>query len=291
MNASTTQRPARRRGHVRRTFDARVQEEWGRYATEPRRRLQHALRVRFLHQHLRGVRGTVLELGPGPGRFSPALRSRVGRRVLAIDLSRQSLREARRRAGRAPRAGRIDWVQGAGECLPIASDSLDGAVVLGNIVSFAAREGPEVLRELHRALRRGAPLVIDFPSPAASLQEFFHSAAKKRALPRILRRPRFYLVHQVLDTGFQPYAPVRNARWEFRFYTVMQAEQALAEAGFHATDVMSVAPIASHQDRVAASAYRDRRTWRNLLRIEEQVGRRSGTYEAGHGFVVAAIKR
>ncbi|HUI38251.1 MAG TPA: hypothetical protein VLY85_01320, partial [Thermoplasmata archaeon] len=55
-------------------------------------------------------------------------------------------------------------------------------------------------------------------------------------------------------------------------------------------DAMSVAPIAAHQNRVAAIAYREKRTWESLLRIEERVGRRPGAFEVGNGFVVAAIR-
>jgi ubiquinone/menaquinone biosynthesis C-methylase UbiE len=185
----------------------------------------------------------------------------------------------------------MDWVQGAGECLPIASRSFDTAVVLGNIVSFAAADGPVLLEELGRVVRPGGGLVVDFPTPAASVQEFFHVAANRRYLRRVLRRPGYYLVDRVLATGVQPLAPARMARWEFRFYTVDQARKELAQAGFRTVDVMSVAPIAAHQDRIAAIARRERRTWEGLLRIEELVGRRVGTLETGHGFVLAAVRR
>jgi len=78
--------------------------------------------------------------------------------------------------------------------------------------------------------------------------------------------------------------------WEFQFYTVAQATKALARAGFRVIDAMSVAPLAAYQDRVAAIAHRERKTWEGLLRLEERVGRRPGALESGHGFVVAAVR-
>lgn len=257
---------------------------------EPQRILRRTLRERFLRQHLRGSRGVLLELGPGPGRFTPILRRATRGGVLALDLSREGLRSARRRARREPGLSRIDWVQGAGEYLPLRSRSVDTVVAFGNIVSFAALDGPALLKELARVMRPKGLLLADFPSPAGSTQEFFYVAARQRLLGRVLRRPSHYFLDRVLTTGFQPLAPARLARWEFRFYTVAEAKKELARAGFRTIDAMSVAPIAAYQDRVAAIARREKRTWVTLLRVEEQIGRRPGVLETGHGFLMAAVR-
>ncbi len=281
----------RRRRHIRRVFDAQVREEWRRYAGEPPRVLRRTLRERFLRRHLRGSSQTVLELGPGPGRFTPILRRATRGRLVALDLSLEALRSARRRARRQPGLSRIDWVQGAGECLPLRARSIDEVVAFGNVVSFAALDGPVLLKELGRVVKPRGLLLADFASPAAATQEFFYVAARRRLLGRILRHPDHYFLDRVLTTGLQPLAPDRLARWEFRFYTAAEAEKELARAGFRMIDVMSVAPIAAHQDRVAAIARRDERTWETLLRIEERVGRRPGVFEMGDGFLIAAVRK
>jgi ubiquinone/menaquinone biosynthesis C-methylase UbiE len=281
----------RRRAHLRRTFDRNVDREWTRYAGEPRRELRRALRERFILRHLPKAQRTILELGPGPGRFTPILRRRATRRVVAIDLSRESLKSARRRAARQQRPARVDWVQAAGEHLPLAAGTIDAAVVLGNIVSLATADGGSLLRELRRVVKRRGLLLADFASPGAAIQEFFQVAAERGFLPRILRKPRFYLVDRILDTGFQPYAPDRLTQWAFQFYTQKEAARLLRGAGFALVDTLAVAPLAAHQARVATIARREKRTWESLLRIEERVGRRSGAFEVGHGFVVAAIRK
>jgi len=290
MKPFRTQLPPHRRRHVRRTFDARVQAEWSRYGGDPRRILLRTLRERFLRQHLKGSGGILVELGPGPGRFTPTLRRSTRKRVVALDLSREALRAARKRAPEKRGLARVDWVQGAGEHLPLRSRSVDTVVVLGNIVSFAALDGPLLLKELGRVVKPGGLLVADFPSPAASAQEFLYMGSRRRFLRRVLRRPKYYFLDQVLATGYQPLAPARMALWEFRFYTAAEARKELARVGFRTVDVMSVAPISAHQDRIAAIAHREKRAWATLLRVEEQVGRRPGVLETGHGFVVAAIR-
>ncbi len=253
--------------------------------------LHRTLRERFVRTHLKGVNGIILELGPGPGRFTPLLRRTPRVRVVAVDLSGASLRSARRRSSRQRGLGRIDWVEGAGELLPLASRSIDASVVLGNIVCFAGIEGLTLLKEVARVTKRHGKLRIDFSSPVSATQEFFRAAAARRYLPRVLRRPGFYFVDKVLEDGFQPYAPERMGNWEFRFYRAEEAREELRRAGFIVQDMMSIAPITVHDDRIPASALRSDRTWESLLRVEERTGRRIGTFESGHGFVMAAVRR
>ncbi|MFZ0891370.1 MAG: class I SAM-dependent methyltransferase [Thermoplasmata archaeon] len=179
-----------------------MREEWKRYAGEPRRELHRVLRERFLHTQVASARGLTLELGPGPGRFTPILRGRARSKVIDVDLSRAALLATRRRAERQPRLARIDWVQGAGEHLPFRKGSFNTAVALGNIISFAARDGPHLLQELARVTRSNGRLILDFASPASACQEFFLMATAHHILPRILRQRRYYLIDQVLNTGF-----------------------------------------------------------------------------------------
>lgn len=168
---------------------------------------------------------------------------------------------------------------------------MDAAVVLGNIVCFAVKDGSRMLGEIARVLRPGGMLVVDFQSPAGAVQDFLWTASNRRLLPKVLRDPRYYLLDDVLETGFQPYDPRRLSRWEFQFYTPSAALAALARAGFRPLDTLAIAPVAAYQPRVASIAQRDPRTWATLLRVEEEVGRRPGALETGHGFVVAAVRR
>lgn len=291
MTGSRGQSPARRRGNLRRFFDAAAPVEWKRYAGAPNRLLRRVLRERFVLQYLPKASGVLVEAGPGPGRFTEFLRRATTGRMLALDLSRVSLQAARRRTPRVLRRSTVDWIQGAAENLPLRRCSVEAVVALGNVVSFAAREGPALLREFHRVLRPGGVLVADFASPVGSAQEFLVSGARRRFLRKVLRRPGYYMLDLVLDTGFQPFAPARMARWELRFYTVPEARTELTRAGFRVVDAMAVAPLAAHDERIAGPARKERRTWETLVRIEEKVGRRPGVLETGHGFLVAAVRR
>ena len=134
---------------------------------------------------------------------------------------------------------------------------------------------------------------LDVASPVGATTDFLSMAAHRRLLSKVLRDPEFYFLNKVLgpsDRTRQPYAPERWGYFEFDFYTAAGAERALAAAGFRVIDRMALAPISAYRGRLTTIARRERRTWRNLLAVEERAGRRPGTLETGHGFVVAAVR-
>jgi len=283
---------ALRRRRVRTKFDAQVDREWGRYSGEAWRVLVRELRDRFLARHLPKGSGWVLELGPGPGRFTPTVLA-SGARVAGVDLSLPMLRALRRRQRAQGGFERLRRVRAAGEHLPFRDGAFRAAVVYGNILGFSATGGPQLLCEVARVVAPGGVLILDVSSPVAAVTEFLSAGAERGFLRRILRDPENYLfsVHrQLRDRAHQPYAPQRMAFWEFDFYTVDGAESALVTAGFRPIDRMAVGAVAAFRDRLTTIARRERGTWANLVELEEVVGRRPGVLETGHGFVMAAVR-
>ncbi len=290
--APTAAASALRRRRVRTKFDAQVDREWARYSGEAWRVLVRELRDRFLARHLPKGRGWVLELGPGPGRFTPTVLA-SGARVAAVDLSLPMLHALPRRKRVQGGVPRLRRVRAAGERLPFRNGAFRAAVVYGNILGFSAAGGPQLLSEIARVVTPGGVLILDVSSPVAAVTEFLSAGARRRFLPRILRDPEYYLfsVHTGLSTrAHQPYAPKRLAFWEFDFYTVAGAESVLATAGFRPIDRMAVGPVGAFRDRLTTIARRERTTWKNLLELEEAIGRRPGVLETGHGFVIAAVR-
>ncbi|HYB79135.1 MAG TPA: class I SAM-dependent methyltransferase [Thermoplasmata archaeon] len=284
---------AARRRRVREAFDALVRREWSRYSRSAWRVLARELRGRFLARHLPKGTGWVLELGPGPGRFTPAILA-TGARVVAVDLSRPMLDSLGRRAARWPWVSALRRVCGAGEHLPFRKGAFRAAVAYGNILGFSGRGGEQLLAELARVLRAGGWLLLDVASPVGAATEFLESAARQRFLLRILRDPAYYFLDGIVQSkqrGHQPYAPKRMGYFEFDFYTARGAEEILSANGFRLVDRMAIAPIGAYRDRLTTLARRDRVAWRNLIKLEERVGRRPGVLETGHGFVIAAVRR
>jgi ubiquinone/menaquinone biosynthesis C-methylase UbiE len=97
---------------------------------------------------------TVLELGPGPGFFSPAIAHALpnGKLVL-VDVQQEMLDMARKRID-GHGLSNVDCRQGNAVSLPVESASCDVAV-LGEVANRST-----CLREVHRVLRPGGLLSV-----------------------------------------------------------------------------------------------------------------------------------
>lgn len=97
---------------------------------------------------------TVLDLGCGTGRFSTLISNRFGANVIGIEPSTAMLTHAPRDAG----VGRICYVAGRAEHLPLANASCDAAWI--SQVIHHLRDRTASATELRRILRPGGSVLI-----------------------------------------------------------------------------------------------------------------------------------
>lgn len=111
--------------------------------------------MRLRAAHVPEARGSVLEIGIGSGVNLPFYTNAVTH-VCGVDPSVPLLSTARRRAARA--AFPVDLLNQPGERLPLASNSIDTAVVTWTLCSVA--HPGDTLREIHRTLKPGGTLIF-----------------------------------------------------------------------------------------------------------------------------------
>ena len=107
------------------------------------------VRRRFAARLEPGAR--VLDVGCGPAHDTAALRE-LGLSACGLDRSRGMLAQARSRA--------VPLLLGDMRRLPVGDGALDGLWVCASFLHIPRRDGPVVLRELHRALRLGGLLFV-----------------------------------------------------------------------------------------------------------------------------------
>jgi ubiquinone/menaquinone biosynthesis C-methylase UbiE len=117
-----------------------------------------------------GEDARVLEIGPGPGYFSPAVARHLARgRLELFDLQREMLAKARRRLRRAG-SGNAGFTQGDGARLPYRDGAFDATflvAVLGEVP-----DPPACAAEVARVLRPGGVLsVTELPGDPDALRE------------------------------------------------------------------------------------------------------------------------
>jgi arsenite methyltransferase len=119
---------------------------------------------------------TVVDVGSGPGTSALQLARETGCDVIGVDLSPESVDAARSRAKEASVEGRVRFLRGDAEALPLDEASVDGALCECSLCTFPDK--PAAASELARVLRPSARLALSdmtavpdqLPSALASLE-------------------------------------------------------------------------------------------------------------------------
>jgi SAM-dependent methyltransferase len=248
-----------------------VRREWDRYEGNALRDLFRTLRVRFLRRHaLRGA-GKVLDVGPGPGRFSPHLRPSEGLLAL-LDLSREALRGARENLARTTPRGesaRTAFVRGDGARPPFVDGVFDEVVLFGNVLGFSGPEAPRLLARSALLVAPGGSLLAEL-APGGGERSMYVHRIPSGAFRRTLASPLPWLLRRVRSEPFRP-APEERAHAGFRRLTVAEL-QGLLGPSWTVEEAVAVAPATGRSPELLEAVRPDGAAWHRLLELEEAIG-------------------
>lgn len=144
----------------------------------------------------------VVEVGCGTGRVTAHLAD-AGLRVVGLDLSPRMVA-----TGRAARPDLL-FAVGHAAALPVRSGGLAGAVAWYSLIHLPPSTLPAVARELARAVRPGAPVLVAFQSGEGERVD--RPSAYGRPVPITSYRHRIEEMAEALAAGgFDPCATVRR---------------------------------------------------------------------------------
>ncbi|MCI4362969.1 MAG: class I SAM-dependent methyltransferase [Thermoplasmata archaeon] len=264
-----------------------MDREWQRYEGTAQRELFRELRVRFLRKHAPPKEGPLLEVGPGPGRFTPHLGGAGQPRVL-LDLSQEALRQVRRRVPPVSRGGSatIHLVRGNGRRPPLHEGAFSGVYLLGNLVGFAADAADDLLLASARAVAPGGLILLEL-SPGPGERSVYLHRLPPGALARWLRAPLPAVLPRVEREGFAPLPPRRRDSSSFARTSIEAAESALLPLGFRREGALSVAPALGSDPERCTAVRASARGWAHLLDLEESVGGVERRWARGSAVLVA----
>lgn len=145
---------------------------------------------KIIHDYVKDAE-IVLDAGTGTGRFAIYL-AKMGKKVVALDQSAEMLEVARKKSDEHGVSGRIEFIQGDLEDLPLNENSFDAIVSIHVLVHFKLIE--KIILEFSRVLKPNGILVFDLSE--SGVARFYHFMRAK-----ILRMPfsfRDYF-HKVAD--------------------------------------------------------------------------------------------
>ncbi len=260
----------------------RVEREWLRYEGTPQRDLFRELRARFLERH-RDRQGWSLDLGSGPGRFAPYIGAGDATTVL-VDLSLEMLRFAHEVAPgpRAPSLVRADAL-----APPFRPAAFTAVVALGNPLGFAGGLAEKLLDHASRLVRPGGVLLLEAVAGPGESSTYLRRLPPS-AVARLLAAPLNLVRSRLLREGFRSGVPRKEETGEFRRFSPDELARALAARGFKVEERLAVAPCLGGDPERVAAVRPDGHAWRNLLELEETVGRLPDRWPRAAAWLVAA---
>ncbi len=157
---------------VRQFYDDYGEREWDRMVRTPADEVMFHVHRSFLEQHVRAG-DRVLEIGPGPGRFTQVLAD-LGARIVQVDVSQVQLDLNRRHAEELGfDLAVVARVRGDVCSMPwIVEGTFDAVVAFGGPLSYVLDRREPAVREMLRVVRPGGAVLLSAPTPRDAVGEW-----------------------------------------------------------------------------------------------------------------------
>jgi SAM-dependent methyltransferase len=266
----------------------RVEREWKRYEGNALRDLFRELRIRFLRRHPPARAGRAIELGSGPGRFSPFVGDSTHPRVL-IDLSLRALESARRHLSQVSTLEResSEFVRGDARQLPIRGGAISQVVLTGNVLGFAGDTALALLERAASLLSEGSSLLLEFVVGDGETSRYLHRLPPT-AVRRLLAAPLPAVLPRVDREGFVRVEGHERPGHGFRRFKLSEIESELCSLNLTLEELSAVAPALGHDPARVGSIRTDPKAWEHLLALEERLGAARDRQEEASALLVAA---
>jgi SAM-dependent methyltransferase len=260
----------------------RAVREWDRVEGTPQRDLFRVLRTRFLRRH-QPDSAWALDVGAGPGRFTPFIGGSKGRTV-ALDLSRAMLEELARHqpagAGSFPDRVLADALR------PPFPDGAFGVVAaLGNVLGFSEADHEQLLTALERLVAPAGLLLVEV-APGPGLRSRYLHRLPPSAVARLLRSPRSLVRSRIAREGFEELPP-RHESPHFARIAVPELREHWTRSGWEVLETVAVAPALGPEAERIEAAWSAPESRLALIELEEAVGSEPANWASAAAVLLA----
>jgi SAM-dependent methyltransferase len=245
----------------------RAGREWRRYEGTAQRELFRTLRERFLARH-GAASGRVLDIGAGPGRFTPFVGTGSVQRV-AIDLALPMLHGLRQHWPTA--TDRPEILRADGRSAPFRPRSFSEVVVLGNAIGFAGDDAFPLLDAAAELVGPGGRLIVE-TAPGPGTVSRYLRRLPSGAMVRLLRAPLAAVAPRATREGYEVFEREDRTRHGFRPVSDADLTERLTSLGFAVRESVAVAPALGGLPERLEDVRADSASWQRLIALEERLG-------------------
>lgn len=263
---------------VERFYDDYGETEWHRLVKDPTNEVKLHVHRHYLEQHVRAG-DRVLEIGPGPGRFTQILAA-LGARLVLVDISAGQLALNDKYAAEHSFAHAIEGRLKLDICdmSALADGSFDAVVAYGGPVSYVFEEAPRALAEIVRVLVPGGVALLSVMSLWGAVHEFLPGVL---ALPPEVNRP-------IVATGDLCPATYPEANHHAHMYRAAELRDVLEREGLEVIEMSASNCLSAARGDQLDEVRQDETQWAHLLEMELEACREPGCVDLGtHTIAVA----
>lgn len=157
---------------IEKHFDNGGLNEWERLVKTPRALVSLHIHTHYLREYIKSG-ANVLEVGPGPGRFTIEL-AKLGARISIVDLSSEQLKLNEQKVKKAGFEGSVLWRKKMDiiDLSKIPDNSFDATVCYGGPLSYVFEHADKALEEVLRVTVPGGYVFLGVMSSLGSWQLF-----------------------------------------------------------------------------------------------------------------------
>lgn len=261
-------------------YDAYGEKEWERLAKSPSAEVQFAVHRHYLDLHVRAGE-QVLEIGPGPGRFTDVLVAR-GAQVTAVDISPVQLELHRRHALEAGFDHGVvaRHLRDMCDLSGISDEVFDHVVCYGGPLSYVFERQQDALQEMRRTLRPGGKLFLGVMSTWGSIHQH---------LPGVLTVPSS-VNREITTTGDLTPDKGELASHRCHMFRSGELKACVEQADFAVEAISASSCLAPVWDEPLREIRELPEHWQELLRMEIEACASPGCWDMGTHIILVGSR-
>jgi ubiquinone/menaquinone biosynthesis C-methylase UbiE len=272
---------------ITRHFDNIEHDEWSRLDKTPIGKAQFHIHNYYLHKYIKkGDR--VLEIGPGPGRFTIEL-AKLGSRIAIVDISELQLKLNKERVEEAGFEDSVEWRKKRDilNLEGIDDGSFDCVVCYGGPLSYVLEFVHNALKEIIRVTKKGGIILSSLMSTLGTYHHLINDVFNDEVGIELER------FDELTRTGDIIGDLAAHGTHQCKMYRWSEFQEVLARHPVEILDASSANFLSNGlvNEEYLTGLMKDRKKWNMFLKWELDFCREPGAIDSGTHFIVTLKKK